>query len=164
MNRQTNIEQIFLQYHKTLMVYGRTIADCDQKIEDAIQELFLNFWKNKNDLKSKKSLENYLLICFRRVLIKRLNNFRIVELYNDHPQEENQTPNYTLEENLQGLIENLPTHQKEVIFLRYYKNKSYPEIADILGIKYQVARNFSYRAIKFLKSQLLTPNRPARKK
>lgn len=136
------------------MTYGQTITVNRQMIEDAIQEIFLNFWKNKRDLDSKHSLENYLLVCFRNRLIKKLNSFRIVELKFDLPDKKGHNPNLPLEESLGIFINQLPTHQKEVIYLRYYKDKSYQEIADILGIKYQVARNFSSRGIKSLRDKV----------
>ena len=35
------------------------------------------------------------------------------------------------------LVEHLPQNQKEVVFMRYYQELSFKEIADITGGKYQ---------------------------
>ncbi len=152
----SSFEAIYIKYYAGLMTYGKVITVNKQMIEDAIQEIFLDFWKNNHDLDSKHSLENYLFVCFRNRLIKKLNSFKIVELKFDIPDTKDTNPYLALEETLGIFINQLPTHQKEVIYLRYYKDKSYQEIADILGIKYQVARNFSYRGIKSLKDIVLS--------
>ena len=124
-------------------------------VEDAIQELFVALWEKRVDFNAIQSLENYLLISLRNNLIRSQKKLRTVEITMD--VSEPQTPDLTKldrEARLAKLIEKLPTRQREVIFLRYYKNKSYQEIADILGIQYQVARNFSYRAIQVLRKSM----------
>jgi RNA polymerase sigma factor (sigma-70 family) len=88
-------------------------------------------------------------------LIKKLNRFKIIELQTDLPDVPSNQEIDPVENSLIHFIDQLPSHQKEVIYLRYYKDKSFHEIAQILGIKYQVARNFSYRGIKFLRNKIL---------
>ena len=148
-------EQVYLKYYPVLMVYGRTIVADESLIEDTIQELFLKLWEKQNDLFIKTSLDSYLLVAFRNNLIRKLkeNSQGVPNL--ELMQEE--TPELLLkkEEELRTLFNKLPPRQKEVLFLRYYKGKSYQEIANILGISYQVARNFSYRGIKFLRKNML---------
>jgi RNA polymerase sigma-70 factor (ECF subfamily) len=144
-------EEIYLKSFPDLMVYGRTFTSNDQLIEDTIQELFITIWQNNHKLQIKSSLENYLLISFRNNLIKKL---QAAKKEIRQPIAETSTNTASIEATelkLQQLLIQLPRRQQEVIFLRYYKNKSYQEIAEILNINYQVARNFSYRAIKFLK-------------
>ena len=133
------------------MVYGRTFTSNDQLIEDTVQELFITIWQNKHKLQIKSSLENYLLISFRNNLIKKLQAAKKEIRLPIAETSTNTASIEATEQKLQQLLIQLPRKQQEVIFLRYYKNKSYQEIAEILNINYQVARNFSYRAIKFLK-------------
>lgn len=152
MDKQT-FEKIYLQYYPVLLVYGKAIVADETIIEDTIQELFLYIWHKQDDLLSKNSVENYLLVAFRNNLIRNLKNRTQKKHYIPNTDSVSETL-LEKEKELQTLLEALPTRQKEVLFLRYYKNKSYQEIADTLGINYQVARNFSYRAIKFLKKHI----------
>ena len=51
------------------------------------------------------------------------------------------------------LLESLPPNQKEVIYLRYYVNMSYREIAQVMDLSEQVVRNYAYRAMQQLRKQ-----------
>lgn len=55
---------------------------------------------------------------------------------------------------LRKALANLPDHQREIIYLRYYEEMSYKEICQVLDINHQVARNYASRAIKQLKKLL----------
>ncbi|MEO1261193.1 MAG: sigma-70 family RNA polymerase sigma factor [Bacteroidota bacterium] len=152
---QSAFEKIYLQYYPLLLVYGKAIVHDEALVEDTIQELFVAFWKKGEDLNTKSSLENYLLVSLRNNLIRKLKANKTVELNMDLAETDtSQNEILDREARLNNLIEKLPARQREVIFLRYFKNKSYQEIADLLGISYQVARNFSYRAIQFLRKNM----------
>lgn len=147
-------EKIYLKYYPLLITYGKTIADQEPLIEDTIQELFITLWQKRASFIVRSSFETYLFVAFRNNYIRKLKADKKQDLKVDLEQEELSEFFQEKEEQLLILIEKLPAHQKEVLFLRYYKDKSYQEIAEILGINYQVARNFSYRAIKFLKKNM----------
>ena len=136
------------------MVYGKTLTVDESLIEDTIQGLFLTLWNKKEDLTIHSSLENYLFISFRNNLIRKIKNKSFVALPEELPEELSEPIPIAQQQQLKIWLEKLPPRQKEVLFLRYYQNKSYLEIAEMLGINYQVARNFSYRAIKFLKKNM----------
>jgi len=153
-NNKKQFEEVYLKYYPVLLVYGKTIAANEELIEDTIQELFLSLWQKRKSLSIKTSLESYLLVAFRNNLIRKLKTKPTESLrYNLADYQEPKTY-LEQEEKLKIYLHQLPPRQKEVLFLRYYKNKSYQEISEMLGIKYQVARNFSYRAIKFVKKNL----------
>ncbi len=158
MHDLSKFEAIYLKYYATLLVYGKTMTANEQIIEDAIQELFLVIWQKGDNLVIKSSFENYLFVAFRNNLIKKIKKQGLSELNFELFTEVSDTSNLEEERQLKGWLEKLPPSQKEVIFLRYYQNKSYLEIAEILGISYQVARNFAYRGIKFLKKNMKRMN------
>ncbi|MCR9286157.1 MAG: sigma-70 family RNA polymerase sigma factor [Bacteroidetes bacterium] len=153
-NDKKQFEEIYLKYYPILLVYGKTISINEQLIEDTIQELFLKLWQRQENLLIRSSLENYLLVSFRNNLIRKLKTLSTHNLEIDLVDISESNINIEQEKKLETYLNQLPTRQREVIFLRYYKNKSYQEIAEMLDISYQVARNFSYRAIKFLKKNM----------
>ena len=147
-------ESIYLKYYPALLVYGKNITNDEMLIEDAIQELFITLWKKQETLTIHSSFENYLFVAFRNNLIRKVKKNAMDEITFDIIDEPTSNEIEGKEKKLKQFLEKLPPRQKEVLFLRYYQNKSYFEIAEILGISYQVARNFSYRAIKFLKKNM----------
>ena len=42
-------------------------------------------------------------------------------------------------EDLRGLVNELPDNQREVVFMRYYQDLSFKEIADITGVSINTA-------------------------
>jgi len=149
-----SFESIYIKYYPVLLVYGKNISNDETLIEDVIQELFLTLWKKRQTLVFQASLDRYLFVAFRNNLIRKMKATVTEEIKReivDHPSSETSQP---IDKKLKDLINQLPPRQKEVLFLRYYQNKSYGEIAEILNISYQVARNFSYRALKFLKKNM----------
>lgn len=149
-------EAIYLKYYPQLFVYGKTIFANEQMIEDTIQELFLVLWQKNRNLIFTSSLEHYLFISFRNNLLRKvkanpLSNHNLPPLATSEGESDGKLEK---EEQLKLLLQKLPTRQREVLFLRYYKDQSYHEIAATLDISYQVARNFAYRAIKALKLKM----------
>ena len=117
-------EEIYLKYYPILLVYGRTIAANEQLIEDTIQELFLALWQKQENLFIKTSLENYLLVAFRNNLIRKLKTKRTENLEFDLPDFAESKTQLEQEKKLEAFLNQLPARQREVLFLRYYKNKS----------------------------------------
>lgn len=157
MENPKEFEAIYLKYYPQLFVYGKSFCTHEQLIEDTIQELFLALWQKQSPLLLTSSLENYLYVSFRNNLIRKLKAQQTVlfsDTFNETELEKEDEVQSFKEKKLSKLLQKLPARQKEVLFLRYYKNKSYHEIADTLDISYQVARNFAYRAIKFLKKRM----------
>ena len=48
-------------------------------------------------------------------------------------------------------LQQLPNRQREIIYLKIYKDLGYEEVAELMQINYQAARNLLYQAIKNLK-------------
>lgn len=147
MDKQT-FEKIYLEYYPVLLVYGKAIVADETWVEDAIQELFLHLWQKEQQLLITSSLENYLLVSLRNNLIRKAKKQKKSNTIPVSIDLEVSEKLLEKEQELQTLLKKLPTRQKEVLFLRYYKNKSYQEIADTLGISYQKVKPSDYSAWK----------------
>jgi DNA-directed RNA polymerase specialized sigma24 family protein len=51
-------------------------------------------------------------------------------------------------------INRLPKRQHEAIFLRFYEELSYEDIAAIMNLNYQGARNIIYKSVKALRKNM----------
>lgn len=95
-----------------LVVYGRTIAADGHLIEDTIQELFVNLWIRRKQLKIRTTIESYLLVSFRNNLKKNLIKQAIIlSLDSNLQQEEDLMPNLAHEDYLKHSLDELPLHQ-----------------------------------------------------
>ena len=158
------LSYIYNQYVEVLYQYGFKFTNDHKQIEDCIQDLFLDLWEKRAGLGITDNIKPYLLTAFRRKLVRTLSkkNFIIdrnfaIEKYNfvitASPEAylTEKEAKATLINTLANHLSKLPKKQREVLYLRYYCELEYDEIASVMTISYQSARNLMYKAIKTMK-------------
>jgi RNA polymerase sigma factor (sigma-70 family) len=159
---------IFRTHYKAIFNYGLKFNSNSELVEDCIQELFLELWKNKDSISQIDNIKPYLLKSIRRKIIKQSNSKLKKLFHNVIPQEyafevifssEHQLIYAQISEEkvkkLQTMLDSLPPRQKEVLYLLFYQDMSYEEISQIMSMNYQSARNLVHRAIKLLRAHSL---------
>ncbi|MEZ5038483.1 MAG: sigma-70 family RNA polymerase sigma factor [Saprospiraceae bacterium] len=166
------IDLIYLKYHKRLKGYGIQLLGFDQQeeVQDVMQEFFLWLAQHYDKVAHIRDFEVYLFQSIRRNLHLRMKRKETAQSIHHRfssrtaslnpkadisPEEAfiRDETNVRLNAWINNEIKKLPTYQKEVLYLRYYEELDYDEIAEILAVSNQVARNYCYRAIKSLKAQ-----------
>ncbi len=157
---------IFRTYYESMFNYGKKFHKDSEFIEDCIQELFLEIWKNRANLADIDNIKPYLLTSLRRKIIKQLDkNLKIRKLFANNNEKEykfeivfsyeaeliNAQSDQEKIQQLQKKMNKLPPRQKEILYLLFYQEMSYEEISQIMGINYQSARNLVHRAITTLR-------------
>jgi RNA polymerase sigma factor (sigma-70 family) len=152
---------IFRNNYSHLFQYGSKICRNLPLLEDTIQELFLEIWKNRNPVPS-LSVRAYLLKALKYKLLKELSRNNTGTL----PENLSEAGAFELgqealliakqedEERSRKVVrslEQLSHRQKEIIYLKFYQNLSYEEVSAVMNINYQAARNLLYHAVKALK-------------
>ncbi len=167
------IAQIYEQTYSSMLYFGLQVAGKYQQnlVEGTIQDLFIWLANNYRKVSDIQNIEAYLLQSLRRNLqqklqasqeksnaqkryLKRTNpnqNSAIPSFENDLIQQEQTIANKEL---LNDKLSELPTYQKEVLYLRFYEDRSYKEIAEILSVNAQVARNYVFRALSVLRKRM----------
>ncbi len=147
--------------------YGRRMCSDDDLVKDAIQDMFVDVWRNKSNLNSTDSIKYYLLKAFRRNLIKKLNAGKKFDSHEDHMGTfdgafelahdfvlvEAEIEQETLTQ-LNKNIDALPARQKEALFLRFYGGLNYTEISETMSINQQSAHNMVFRALEMLRERM----------
>ncbi len=161
------LHHIFEQYSGMLYKYGYKFTSNHKQVEDCIQEVFLALWEKRDTLGQTDCIKPYLLVTFRRKLIKELsgnhiiikNNFEIANY--SFCLEASQEEEIIKKETEKELISKVTRHlsklskkKREVVYLRYYCELDYDQVAAVMDISYQSARNLMYKALKTLKEQL----------
>lgn len=156
------LSALFLSHASSLFNYGLLLCRDRQKVEDCVQDLFFQLWQNSKKLPEVNCIKTYLIIALRnriqstfriRSLIDSTKNVETVfiaeagaeEAWISHESIEQQN-NFVH----QGM-ETLPHRMKQAIYLRYFENLDYTEIAKIMNIQKQVVINMVYRALTHLR-------------
>ena len=157
---------IYRNHVRSLLNYGYKVTSDRRVIEDSIQDLFLELWKNRAGLSDTTSIRFYLFRALRYKIVRNLKSSgsgllqHLEEIH--EPLVDLSHENYLIGlevqsfqmAHLKDLIARLPRRQQEAINLRYYHNFSNEEIARIMGVNYQSACKFLYSALKTLKANL----------
>lgn len=173
-------EKIFRLYYPSLLNYGLRFHQDKEEIKDCIQILFLNIWERKQFLGASESVKNYLLASLRRLILKRKKQEpSFVELDSGESDDGRQCSGFnielsvevkmiqdqTLRENistLQNAIHNLPDRQKEALYLKFYNEQSFGDIAAVMNISTRAVYKLIYKALDSLNHELApqTKNAP----
>ena len=164
---QRAFERIYSAYFDTLYNYGRKYTHQTELVEDAIHDLFMRIWKNRSNLREPISVRNYLFKAFRNHLNDKLsagNRYVLSEPENGGPEFEfvlsaehiriGMEQERLISARLSEAIEKLTPRQREAIFLRFYEEFSYPEIAGIMELSMKATYKLMGRAIDALRDTL----------
>lgn len=161
---------LYNEYAPLLFNYGMHLTGGDEEsVKDCLQDLFTDLWKRKENLYAVNSIKFYLLkilrnkisdnFTARQQLRKRNEIFR--EINPDFelvfPEESlmiHRSDEYEKREKIIQAIQNLTKRQKEAIFLKFYDNLSYPQVASIMALNVNSTYNLISKAMEVLKKQL----------
>lgn len=162
---QEAFARLFQTFHPLLYRYGYRLTWDEELTRDCIQTVFLNFWSNREKLLSVSAAKPYLFRALRNEIIKRSEKGRKAgELHSSltFPEpdvvfsaEELYTQAEVLQmkqEALAQALNKLSRREREIIYLRYYENLEYQEIAGVLSIQYQSVLNCLGSAFRKLRT------------
>ncbi|MBN1791152.1 MAG: RNA polymerase sigma factor [Bacteroidales bacterium] len=153
---------VFNLYCDSLYNYGLRITGKGDLVEDCIQEVFYRIWKNQIDLSILSSVKSYLFKALRRQIINILElkayqtitveitdnlgiEFSPEDFFIIHQSEE------ITRSMIVAALNNLPERQREAIYLRFFEELNFNEIAVIMNINPQSAKNSVFRGLDSLK-------------
>ena len=161
---QTALAALFELSSDRLYRYGMKFINNRELVEDSIQELFIRLCQNPNKLPDVYNPIFYLFKSLRNILIDAIREkdkltllsleelpFNVNILWNHEPGDD---VNETIQKQFDIAISLLSERQKEAIYLRFEVGVSYDEIAQLLGINYQSARNLIHRSVNKIRSQM----------
>lgn len=162
--------ELIERYYPAMLNYGLRFRKDRELVKDCIQDLFLELWKNRNSVGDVRMPKSYLLISLRRKLLREVGRIRWLkeapEISDDYDFEvqfaiETYLINTEIQhEDLKKLkksLAQLTKRQREAVYLRFYQELSYEDIADTMGINRHSAVNLVYEAIRFIKNNWIYP-------
>lgn len=144
--------------------YGTKICKDEDAVKDSLQELFLELFIKRDKINVEpEKLRYWLLLALKRNLIKKLQAGRKMT---DHAVIESAdfNPEYSIEfqimereedeeinRRVSFALNQLPSKQKEAMYLRFNEALEYHEIAIILEITVESVRKQVHRALKTIR-------------
>lgn len=153
---------IYYNNIKALLDYALKITSDKLIIEDCVQEMFLDLWNKRAQLSEVHNIKNYLFTTLRRRIVKAITE-KDRDTF-DHPLEDTfelpvDVPIITSEEeykkkkSIHEVLKKLSPEQREIIYLKYFSNFTFDEIAAVLNTsKKSVYNSLSKSMIKFRKA------------
>lgn len=149
---------IFDRFAKALYNYGIKIYHDHESVKDTVQELFIELWKNRQNLSDTDSIKFYLFKALRfklqRVKKSKINR----DLLSLSQIDDGVSPSHEFfviaeqalfeqRQRLMKMLDSLTPRQREAIFLRYFEEMSYDRIAGIMEMNKQSVYNLIHAGI-----------------
>jgi len=155
---------LYKKYVPPLYNYGMHACRDHDLVMDCLQELFTRLWDKRTKLSAVEGVRFYLFKSFRRYLFARLaqkRKFSIRLLRNDDRAFEMLAPwedaligeeiSAERSVHLKKALQQLTRRQREVIFLKFFNELSYPEVATIMELSLDSVYNLVTKAIDALR-------------
>lgn len=154
------LEQIYTQNFDALLGYGCGFADIEV-VKDNIQELFVKLYLNRESVGECSNIRFYLLRALKNRLLdyKKNRKIELTDRITDDfvfeidgvPEEMYDDENLRNINKIKSLFNELSPRQREILYLRYIDKMPYNEIADLLHIECQSAKNLFVRSVAKIK-------------
>lgn len=160
--------ELYDLYIEVLFSYGMHHSQDRAYVMDCIHDLFVDLYKYRRNLALTDNVKGYLFKSLKRKINRQYNN-KIVPFTMDPYQSIYKTPKRYSKSHEEVIIlseltsertarlvdalNRLTKKQKKVLFLRFNEEKTYAEIAEVMGVSVESSRTTIYRAIKTLRKQ-----------
>lgn len=139
-------EQLYARYRQRIFSFVQVRIYDKNLVEEVFQNIFLKFHQTKALYSDKYLVGQWIFTISKSVIIDSLRKEKNLKNI-DYNFLNNQDENTEVEINLSGLIE----REKNAIELKFFNEKSYDEIAEILKTNPTNVRKIISRAISKLK-------------
>ena len=160
------LETIYLQEIQFLLSYGKKISANAPLVEDCVQDLFVELWRNREGISDTDSIRRYLIVSLRRKIIRKINKSQKVQS-EKVPEEVDFDAELSIDTKLMAeelsaeqaaqlklAFAQLSSRQQEAIYLKFYSGMDYKDIAEVMDINYQSVRNLIFNALGKLRKYL----------
>lgn len=122
--------RLLSDYQQPLYWHIRHIVGNHEDAEDALQETFLRAYRHIEKLRGADSEKAWLYRIATNEALRLVESRKTTDDVADHDPMHEEAPDYdSLQQALDGAIDNLPPRQRAVFCMRYYDEMSYDDIA-----------------------------------
>jgi len=153
-------EQVYDRYKRPLYATALRYLKHEQLAEDALQDVFVKLWQNRQGIDERQSLRSFLFVCMKNHVLNvmRTEQVRIKAalLANQHEerlsyQTESEIALHDLQAYLDTGLNTLPARKKKIAQLSLIEGYSNQEIAATLQISEHTVRSQLSQAKKLIR-------------
>ncbi|WP_293788408.1 sigma-70 family RNA polymerase sigma factor [uncultured Pedobacter sp.] len=157
------LDQIYKAHFQALYQYGMRMLHQEDEVKDCLHNLFVKLWENRKKLNPTTQIRYYLLAALRNTIVNhrtKESKYEKVEANDEYLFD----LNFTLESayirkeeihektaKLAAAMNQLTPRQKEIIYLKYFEELDYSQIAEIMGLTTKGTYKLSARALDALR-------------
>ncbi|WP_057936588.1 RNA polymerase sigma factor [Algoriphagus resistens] len=161
---------IYDKFYQDIYFYLLKFSSHEDLVQNAIHDMFIDLWNSRESIGDIKSLKAYLLVASRNRLFKSVKTSKMDLVKNFFAENELSAipfqyshEDFLIEKEIdevraitiRNVIDQLPSKQKESMYLRYYEKLSVEEISMVQGINYQSVLNNLQRAYEAIRNNPL---------
>ncbi len=163
---EKSFSMLFERYYADLVRYGNSLSPYEEKVQDCVQDVFTDIWVYRASLQGSVVVKAYLLSSVRKRiarLFERDHIFRkttstdsiafLLEFSVEHDLIDDDYATKEKVVHLNKLLNELPSRQKEALYLRYHQGLTVEQIAEMLDVNYQSASNLLHRGLLSLRKE-----------
>ena len=160
---QAAFSVLYRHFYASLYFFALKVTRYPEEAQECVQELFVVLWNRREHLGDVSDVKPYLFTSLRRIIYRHQSSrsTSTARPINDHisltfsPEDFliQQEDDAYRQDTLASVLNGLPARQREAVYLKYYEDLSYPQIAEVLQINYQSAVNLIYQAFQQLRQQ-----------
>ncbi|WP_299580379.1 RNA polymerase sigma-70 factor [uncultured Sunxiuqinia sp.] len=153
-------DALFALYASKLFNFVNKYLDLKEEAEEIVQDVFLNLWKHKKEIRSEKAFKSYLYQIalnnirnyFNKKLVQEKHKQLIAQNYLFEKESDADELDYeSVIKEVDQLIDQLPPKRKEIFLLSRKEGLDISEIANYLNISEATVKNQITSAVAFLK-------------
>lgn len=153
--------RLYNSFYAPLCVFARRYLSDIETIEDCIQDVFLNIWKNRGEISIETSVRSYLLSATKNrclSVIDKHKNKQTYEQYILNTYDEYSAEDLLSVEELKKIIDDtvnkLPEKLRIVFCMSRYEHLTYKEIAQRLNISVKTVESYMHKSLIFMSLHL----------
>lgn len=153
-----SFRELYERHYSRIVAIARSHLHDQHLAEDAAQETFAVACQKLSTLTNADRLPQWLRVICRRISHRMLRSSRRAAPLDHDPPQNNESADLSEHEDnkarLQQAVTRLSASQREIIYLRYYSDQSYQQIADLLGLTAKAVHGRLQRARRELTRQM----------
>ncbi len=165
---KTAFERIYKEYYEMLLYVSRQYISDREDAKEAVQDAFIKLWANRTTIDEKASLRNFLytitknnclnVLKKQEVILRSREDLKWMEMHYQYEAMSrlgfDSIEFKELQQKIEGAINRLPDHCKEVFRLSRFSELKNKEIAQKLNISEKTVESHMTKALKLLKEEL----------
>ena len=150
---------LFQKYYQVLCNYALTYLDSTSEAEDAVQDVFVYVWNNREVIVVGVSVKSYLytsvkhraLNVLKHQAMERNHSRLLVEFLEDLAREEYSEEETMQLEKIRQALQVLPSQCRTVFMMSSLEGKKYKEIAEELNISVNTVKSHILKAYRTIR-------------